>query len=749
MKSKFTLLLISMLISTLAIAQSNLIITEIQFDVPDDAAGDANGDGVRGSRSDEFVEFYNSGSEVIDLSAYQIIEREGIPVFTFPIGATVDPGQFVVVFGAVGPAGYGSNIPPETAFYQVQVTADDANVGFDNGLGKTNFSNSSDRVMLVNPLLADTLFEVFWGGDTAAGAQPIAPLTDQAIYLSAPNTISGDTISGRIKQSVTRDINGTQWDKHTIVTGDLEYLYSPGLNAEEYKGPTTADLFISEILFDVPADELGDANGDGVRGSRSDEFIEIYNPGPIDADLTGYQILDREGVAVYSFPDSAMLSIGQYAVVFGAVGSQGYGANIPPETAVFEVAQTDDNVGFDNGLGKSNFSRTGDAVLLVNSALADTVMEVYWGTALPHTAGAIYMAAPNTITGDTITGAIAQSITRKLNNELWDVHTVVSEDELSLFSPGTDAARSHVVFDTDIIISEIDFDVPPDPNGDINGDGVRGSRSDEFIEFYNKGESAVDLSGYQILESNSIPVFTFPSGATINPGQFVVVFGAVGPSGYGDNIPPEAGVYEVAVTTDDSNVGFDNGAGKTNFSQDGDCVVLVNPAASDTLYEVYWGTASPVSSKALYLAFPNTISGNSISGSIDQSVTHNINSTMWDIHTIVTEDETKLYSPGKNADSPVAVEDDKEIPVKFSLSQNYPNPFNPSTAIEFTLARKEFVSLKIFDILGREIITLVNQELNGGKYKYTWNAANAASGVYFYKLSGSTSVLTKKMILIK
>ena len=90
-----------------------------------------------------------------------------------------------------------------------------------------------------------------------------------------------------------------------------------------------------------------------------------------------------------------------------------------------------------------------------------------------------------------------------------------------------------------------------------------------------------------------------------------------------------------------------------------------------------------------------------------------------------------------------------EIPNSYSLSQNYPNPFNPTTVISFRLAVNSFTSIKIYDILGREITTLVNEMLSPGTYEVEWNAGNYSSGVYYYKLSAGEYKETRKMILIK
>ena len=89
------------------------------------------------------------------------------------------------------------------------------------------------------------------------------------------------------------------------------------------------------------------------------------------------------------------------------------------------------------------------------------------------------------------------------------------------------------------------------------------------------------------------------------------------------------------------------------------------------------------------------------------------------------------------------------LPLSFSLSQNYPNPFNPSTTIGYSIPTNSFVTLKIYNLLGSEIATLVNEEKNYGTYKVIWNAQNIPSGVYFYKITAGEYSEVKKMILLK
>lgn len=88
-------------------------------------------------------------------------------------------------------------------------------------------------------------------------------------------------------------------------------------------------------------------------------------------------------------------------------------------------------------------------------------------------------------------------------------------------------------------------------------------------------------------------------------------------------------------------------------------------------------------------------------------------------------------------------------PTVYSLMQNYPNPFNPTTMIKYTLPKVSDVALIIYDILGSEVATLVNEQQQPGSYEVKWDASNVSSGIYFYQLKTKDYVDTKKMILLK
>jgi subtilisin-like proprotein convertase family protein len=101
----------------------------------------------------------------------------------------------------------------------------------------------------------------------------------------------------------------------------------------------------------------------------------------------------------------------------------------------------------------------------------------------------------------------------------------------------------------------------------------------------------------------------------------------------------------------------------------------------------------------------------------------------------------------------IGITGNQNIPAKFDLFQNFPNPFNPLTKIKFSIpggnGKDLNVLLKIYDILGREVTTLINQQMRTGSYTVEWNAGNFASGVYFYRLEADSYAETKKMVLVK
>jgi hypothetical protein len=96
-----------------------------------------------------------------------------------------------------------------------------------------------------------------------------------------------------------------------------------------------------------------------------------------------------------------------------------------------------------------------------------------------------------------------------------------------------------------------------------------------------------------------------------------------------------------------------------------------------------------------------------------------------------------------------AVEVSAHIPAEFRLYQNYPNPFNPATTIRFDLPRASAVTLRIFDLLGRKVLTLVDETRSAGSYSVTFDGSRLASGIYLCRLQAGAFATTKKMVLLK
>lgn len=120
----------------------------------------------------------------------------------------------------------------------------------------------------------------------------------------------------------------------------------------------------------------------------------------------------------------------------------------------------------------------------------------------------------------------------------------------------------------------------------------------------------------------------------------------------------------------------------------------------------------------------------------------------------ITSDGASIDPSWGIVNSAVGVSEDDQQPTQFSLSQNYPNPFNPSTTINYSIPNERnenirSVQLKIYDILGREVATLVNKHQSPGNYQVEWHAANNPSGVYFYQLKAGNYSEVKKMLLLK
>jgi hypothetical protein len=166
-------------------------------------------------------------------------------------------------------------------------------------------------------------------------------------------------------------------------------------------------------------------------------------------------------------------------------------------------------------------------------------------------------------------------------------------------------------------------------------------------------------------------------------------------------------------------------------------VKLINNAQ---WYNVFWQIGSSAT-----LGSNSTFSGNLIAlSSIIANDAASINGRL-----LARTDSVSLHNNTIGGVLVVTTVRSENVPNGFTLSQNYPNPFNPSTTFRYSIPNKSKVIIKVYNILGNETKTLVNEEKPAGKYELTWNAANLPSGVYFYRIQAGSFVETKKMVLLK
>jgi hypothetical protein len=171
--------------------------------------------------------------------------------------------------------------------------------------------------------------------------------------------------------------------------------------------------------------------------------------------------------------------------------------------------------------------------------------------------------------------------------------------------------------------------------------------------------------------------------------------------------------------------------------------------------ELWWGTNS---SNLVLVLSGGLFTSYSISDTLEYEQTY-----YWRVDEIgpngTSEGSIWRFTTEEN---PTDISDNESTILKFSLQQNYPNPFNPSTSIQYAISSRQFVSLKVYDVLGNEITTLVNEELSAGEYEvefssHSYEGQNLPSGVYFYQIrvggpetsSEQAMIQTKKMIYLK
>jgi hypothetical protein len=213
----------------------------------------------------------------------------------------------------------------------------------------------------------------------------------------------------------------------------------------------------------------------------------------------------------------------------------------------------------------------------------------------------------------------------------------------------------------------------------------------DWIELYNPSSSQVDISGYKIYDGGGYagtkPKMVLPTGSVLNANGFIVI-----------------------ITDDTTESGF-------GLSSNGEEVWLEDASG----YVIDDVTFSSMADTQSYSRIPD---GNS----------------NWQLTNYITKGFANAIT---------SIDDENNSISDYQLNQNYPNPFNPTTTISFTIAATSDVTLKVFNVLGKEVATVVNGMKSAGNYFILFNSSGLSSGVYFYQLKANNIVLTKKFVLMK
>ena len=409
------------LLSLPSLAAANVIISEVLADPPEGPAGDTNRDGWYDPHEDEFIELYNTSSRRISLAGWRLGDAGPLSgYFHFPADAVIEPGSYVVLFGGGNPTEF-----------TIPVYTDDGTIG--DGL-----TNGGEAIHLIDKR----------GNEVASLFQSTWP-DAQSLVRTAPD---GDALV-----------------PHTIVS-PTQAPFSPG-HAPGTRPALTYSLIISEVLADPPIGLDGDANGDGRRDPHEDEFIELYNAGPVPISLAGWRLGDAGPLSGYfHFPADAVVDSNAYVVLFG--GGNPTGFTIPVYT--------------DDGTIGDGLTDTGEAIHLID----------HHG----HEISSLFQS----------TWPKAQSLVRTSPDSSALVPHRTADQTQAPFSPGyapeppTGPAPPVPKPTYALVISEVLADPPEGLAGDANGDGHYHPHEDEFIELYNAGTDTISLASWWLGDTGSL-----------------------------------------------------------------------------------------------------------------------------------------------------------------------------------------------------------------------------------------------------
>ena len=267
-------------------------------------------------------------------------------------------------------------------------------------------------------------------------------------------------------------------------------------------------------------------------------------------------------------------------------------------------------------------------------------------------------------------------------------------------------------------VFEIDpnYSIPKVVINEINYNSSASFNTEDWIELFNNETNDIDISNWIFKDSDDLHIFTIPEGTVLKADSFIVL--CFDTSLFKPHFPDVKNFI--------GNFGFGlSGNGELIRLYDNQQTLIDSLTYDDT---APWPIAPDGSGSTLSLINPG----------LENSLAENWKASIGN------------GTPGKINDIYVSINDNKElIPTQYLLMQNYPNPFNPSTTINYSIPAVSKVIIKVYDVLGNEIKTIVDDVLNPGNYSVNFVAQNLASGVYFYRLQANDFISTKKFILIK
>ena len=685
MKKYFpVIVMLFFLIVQIVSAQNNIVINEIMY----------NSSGV----DVEFIELYNASGTTQNLQNWYLLDDNNQHEKCL-IEWTMSPGEYLIIAADV-------NVFKLKYPSVLNINSND----FDNGGNGWSLGNGGDAVRLFDNsgILQDSIIYSDGGewpsscDGTGPSLELLNPTSDNSLPTSWDPSSADDGTPGEINSVYTENTqpickNGgrsvelpTYTDAVTITVTAFD---TEGLSKVELF-VNTGESYIGQTMFD------NGLNGDAVSG---DSIYTAIISAQISGTLVKYYALATDNIGQQdSWPNNVPTDYHAYTVDF-----------VPPQLRITEllavnnsintdeVGEYDDwfeihNAGSENvnleGMYVSNSLGSSKSFELPNVTIAPDEYIIFWADN-DTDQGELHVDFKLSSSGE----AIALFETVDHGNVLihgWKYGVMSSDVSMGFYpedgntpeylaspSPGISNESSELF--SSVCINE--FQTTSDYGG-----------IDDWVEIYNRGTESFDLSGCFLSDQRSDNTkWTFPQGAVLDPGEFLVVYEDV--------------------------LGF-------SFSSEGDDVIMLSASDSTTGLDFYdFSQQQADKSEGRY---PDGVNS-------------------WNTFNDPT--------PGILNSLPTDVEETKNIiPAEFVLGQNYPNPFNPSTQIDVSIPASGTYSLKIYNVLGQEVCILLNGQISAGAHTYNFDATNLpagrqglTSGIYFYNFSGNNFNQTKKMLLMK